>query len=108
MLFVRGRCTELRGIAARALSRDADEGVRAAAALGLAATSEAVTLSDDVALLIRALRNEYETQEVRRSAYEALLLMFHRSNFPSSLNEFDPATQVDWYWIENLERLYSG
>lgn len=34
-----------------------------------------------------------ETSEVRLSAYEGLLLLFHRPDFPSSLVEFEPTVK---------------
>ena len=54
-------------------------------------------------LLLRALRNEHEQNEVRRAAYESLLLLYEREDFPDSLVEFDPAEDVDWLWIKQVE-----
>lgn len=101
-LFVRGRKSEHRARALSSLSRDADERVRAAAALGIAATSGAETLEQDVPLLVRAIRNERETEEVRRCAYEAVLLIYHRPDFPDSLRPFDADRDVDWAWLEEI------
>jgi hypothetical protein len=103
-LFVRGKRGELRELAARALSRDADEAVRAAAAIGLAAISVDSTKHEDSRLLLRALRNTHETEEVRRCAYEGLLLMHGNPDFPSSLVAFDAREHVDWLWIDAVER----
>jgi hypothetical protein len=105
-LFVIGRSEEYRSRALRALSRDADEGVRAKAAYAVAATSNDGTLSDDVRLLLRALQNERESPEVRRAVYEALLLIFKRAEFPDPLEDFNPETDVDWIWINEIETLY--
>lgn len=102
-LFVRGKRYELHALAARTLSRDADEGVRAAAALGLAAISSPATRIEDTKLLLRAVRNTHESGEVRRCAYEALLLMYARTDFPSSLTVFDPSEHIDWGWLEGVE-----
>lgn len=107
-LLVTGRLAEHRHSAVRSLSRDADEGVRAKAAYGIAATAEERTLRDDLALLVRVLRNYHEAPDVKRAAYEGLLLMFHRPEFPDSLEEFDPARDIDWDWIRELELLHGG
>lgn len=101
-LFVTGKVGAHRGLALRALSRAKDETERAKAAMAISATSDADTRTEDIALLIRALRNELETSEVRRSAYEALLLLHGRDDFPDSLKDFDPAVDVDWIWIDTL------
>src|SRR5438270_2437130 len=69
-LLVTGRLAEYRQSAQRSLSRDADEGVRAKAAFGIAATADEYSLRQDLALLLRVLRNEHETPEVQRAAYE--------------------------------------
>ena len=102
-LFVTGRIIEHRSILVAALSRDGDEGVRAKAAYGIAATSSEDTFRYDVQLLVRALRNGYESSEVRRAVYEALLLLFHRPDFPDALDEFNADVQVDWDWIAEIE-----
>jgi HEAT repeat protein len=107
-MFVTGRLVQHRSAALRALSRDADEGVRAKAAYAIAATASDETLHDDMPLLLRALRNEHEVPEVRRAAYEALLLIFRHPEFPDSLEEFDPQVNVDWVWVRQLELRYDG
>jgi HEAT repeat protein len=105
-LFVTARIKEFRATAIRALSRDGDEYVRSKAALGIAATSDERTRRGDVTLLLRALRNEHETTQVRRSAYEALLLLFGEAELPDPLDDFDPKADVDWKWIQEIETLY--
>jgi HEAT repeat protein len=105
-LLVTGQVASLRGTAVRAISRDGDEYVRAKAAFGIAATSTDETRREDLVLLLRVLRNEHETNEVRRSAYEALLMLFGSPEFPDSIDDFDPATDVDWGWIREIEMLY--
>jgi HEAT repeat protein len=107
-LLVTGRLAEHRHNAVRALSRDADESVRAKAAYGIAATADEHSLREDLALLVRVLRNEHETPEVHRAAYEGLLLIFHRPDFPDSLEQFDSGRDVDWDWIRELELLHGG
>lgn len=105
-LLVTGRMEEHRALAIRALSRDGDEGVRARAAYAIAATAEESTVSTDLNLLLRALRNTNEASDVRRASYEAIQLMFHRTDFPDALEDFEPDVDVDWSWIEELELLY--
>jgi len=107
-LLVTGRIATHRHYAVRSLSRDADEGVRAKAAYGIAATTSEASRREDLALLVRVLRNAHESTEVQRAAYEGLLLMFHRPEFPDSLEEFDARRDVDWNWIGELELLYGG
>jgi HEAT repeat protein len=107
-LLVTGRLAAHRHCAVRSLSRDADEGVRARAAYGIAATTSEASRREDLALLVRVLRNAHESPEVQRAAYEGLLLMFHRPEFPDSLEEFDATRDVDWDWIGEMELLHGG
>jgi HEAT repeat protein len=107
-LLVTGRLAAHRQYAVRSLSRDADEGVRATAAFGIEATTSDASRREDLSLLVRVLRNAHESPEVQRAAYEALLLMFHRPEFPDSLEDFDVRRHVDWDWIGELELLHGG
>lgn len=106
-LLVTGRLGEHRHSTVRSLSRDAAEGVRAKAAYGIAATADEDSRREDLALLVRVLRNEHESPEVQRAAYEGVLLMLRRPEFPDSLEEFDPGRDVDWKWIRELEGLHN-
>ncbi len=107
-LFVVGRMHRWRAAAAMLLREDADVYVRSKAALALAATSEPDTRASDIRCLSAVVRDEREDAEVRRTAYEGLLVMFRRPDFPSDLRPFDPRRDVDWSWVAELELLYAS
>jgi HEAT repeat protein len=103
--FVRWRRKEHRQIAQTALKEDPDERVRSAAALGIAGTSSNDTHRSDIQLLLLVLQVD-GANEVKRAAYEGLLLLLGRPDFPDSLVEFDPGKHVDWEWVAELRSIY--
>lgn len=102
-LFVTGRHRELRELAVKALRLDTDESVRATAAFAIAATSSGESQGFDVRILLPILRNPEESLEVRRAVYEALQIIFRRTDFPDATEDFNPERDVDWLWIAQVE-----
>jgi len=106
-VFVLWRMTEQRHVAVQLLQRDRHDEVRSASAFAIAAISSDATRRDDVRLLLAIVDNEAESIELRRSAYEGLLLLFQRPDFPNALGAFDPVHDVDWQWVKELRALFS-
>lgn len=102
-LFVTGRICEMRPLAVNAFTSDCEESVRATAAFAIAATSSDDSRLVDVQTLLPAVKSAEEPPEVRRAAYEALLIIFRRSDFPDPVEDFNPASDIDWPWIAQLE-----
>lgn len=98
-VFVLWHLDDRRGRATEMLRTDRHAEVRASAAYAVAATSSESTRREDAMMLLRALENTNEDREVRRAAYEGLLLLFGRPDFPDAISEFDPSAHVDWDWI---------
>ncbi len=101
-LFVGGKNAEHRAQALELVRRDPEVAVRSTAAYGIAATSNPATSDSDSALLASLVRDENENAEVRRSAYEALLILFRRPTFPAMNRAFNPAQDVDWKWLNSV------
>lgn len=106
VVFVVWRLSEHRDLARRLFTTDRHEVVRTRAAYALAATSTDETLRDDVQILVNVLLDDRQSLELRRAAYEGLLLLFRRPGFPDSLAQFDPKSDVDWEWIGEIRTLY--
>jgi|SRR5215213_10986028 len=104
LLLIKWRDGRYRDAARAMLDRDSDFGVRAQAALGLAAVSTEATREEDLAILLNLLRDPGEEAETRSAAYDALLILGKRQDFPSSRSEFDPDRDIDWEWLSTLER----
>ena len=90
------------------LHGDPEAKVRRAAAFAVASTTSPKTRDADVRALLATFLNENEKQAVRGAAYEALLLVHHRRDFPPVKREIDFARDVDWAWIRQLEAGLSG
>jgi len=103
LLLIKWKDARYRATALNVLDHDEDFGVRGQAALGLALISTAATRGDDLSILAQVLRNPEEDTETRRAAYEALLILDRREDFPSSTKGFDPDRDVDWKWLSTLE-----
>jgi vesicle coat complex subunit len=106
-VFVLWRLGEHRQTALELLRNDRHYEVRTGAAYAIAATSTDTTRRDDLLLLLRTVDNGHESPEVRRAAYEAIMLICQRPDFPDVLAEFDPAADVDWSWIDELRSTLS-
>ena len=101
-LYVWWTDKESRDQAVAALTHDSHYGVRRVAAFGVASTSDEQTRRDDTRLLLQTFLNESEDIAVRGAAYESLLLMNGRNDFPPVKREIDPTLDVDWGWIAAL------
>lgn len=105
-VFVLWRMNEHRKVAVELMQRDRHEEVRSAAVYAVAAISSEITRREDVRLLLDIVDNEAESAELRRSAYEGLMLLLQRRDFPDALQAFDPVHDVDWQWVEELRELF--
>ena len=92
-------------MAKQMLESDRHIEVRARAAYAIAATADEQTRRTDALLLLKTTENEHEDAEVRRAAYEALLLLFNRPDFPDAAEDFLPHDQIDWEWIAELRSM---
>jgi HEAT repeat protein len=102
-LFVHWRDLETRHLVLDMLAHDPDESVRSASAFGVASTSTRDSLIGDTRALLKIFGDEAQPLELRRSAYEALLLIYDRRDFPPVKGELDLAKDVDWDWIRSLQ-----
>lgn len=106
VLFVEWKDSTHRSLAIDLLEHDANDEVRAAAAYAVAGTTTEETQRGDTRLFVSALEAD-ASSEVQRAAYEGLLIMFRRPDFPDALADFDSEKAVDWAWIEEVKLLYS-
>jgi hypothetical protein len=88
--------------AAEALARDESAEVRSVAAYALAATSTDITKKKDVKILLETLQDEFEDAAVRGAAYDALLILHRKPDFPTKRRCFNPEADVDWNWVQSL------
>ncbi len=100
--FVRWKQPGYRSLIVSMLLNDPHAVVRARAAIGLAATRVEENRKVDIALLLRVLENSHEDSEVRRAAYEALMICTGRLDFPDTGADFNPDRDVDWDWVREL------
>ena len=106
LLFVEWRVALHRSRATSMLREDPNDEVRAAAAYATVATSSEGTRSSDVGVLLASVESD-PSPEVRRAAYEGLLLTFQRPDFPDALKDFNPSVDIDWEWIQELKILWT-
>jgi hypothetical protein len=104
LLTVKWRDVGAHSEALDALREDPSDGVRANAAYGVAATVTDATRREGVNRLLHVLLDEQEDLEVRAAAYDGLLLIYGRPNFPSMKRDFDPAADVQWDWIREIQQ----
>jgi len=102
LLLTHWKAAAFRPQALAALTTDEDGGVRATAVLGLASISGAATRDQDVRTLIEVLRNEREEEQPRRMAYEALLILDGRRDFPTYRRGFVPDRDFDWDFVRTI------
>ena len=88
------------------LQTDPEAEVRRVAAFAVAATTSKSTYNGDSKVLLEALLNESEDEMVRGAAYEALLLIHNRRDFPPVKADIDFAKDVDWEWVRGLQRVF--
>ncbi len=89
-----------RGIAL--LRLDPSEAVRGTAAFGLASLSTVETRHDDARTLLSVLLDEAQPVHVRGAAYDALLIIHRRKEFPPMTRDLDLTVDIDWEWIKRL------
>lgn len=113
ILATRWKAPEGRSRAIAALDGDTAHTVRSAAAIALAATSDAPTRADDTRRLLAILHDTGMDPDVRGAAYDALVIL-HRKGaasgkwpFPTKRRAFDPNQDVDWNWVTEIERMVS-
>jgi hypothetical protein len=86
-----------------AMLRDPDAEVRGAASYAVVATTSPDSRQGDVLALLGIVRDGTQPAFVRGTAYDGLLILHHRRQFPSTAREFQPQTDVDWDWIESID-----
>jgi hypothetical protein len=95
---------ESRGVLLGLFLRDPISEVRRVAAFGIASISLESTRKEDVRALLERFLDEWEAIAVRGAAYEAMVLIYHRRDFPPVMREIDVHRDVDWPWIDSLRR----
>ena len=104
LLLVQWKEPGFRRNAVEMLLGDPSEAVRGTAAFGIASVSTPVTRREDARALLEQVRGEAIPLHVRGAAYEGLLIMHRRPEFPPGTREVDPSVDFDWGWIRELER----
>jgi len=98
-LFVRAKYARAREALLALLAGDPAVEVRCTAAYGVAATSTPALLAQDSRLLTAVIEDDSQDSEVRGSAYDALLILHRKAQFPSKKQEFAPERDIDWGWF---------
>src|ERR1700741_2539767 len=106
LLLVRWADVRYRARALSLLASDTDFGVRSSAVMGLASVSTPATRKEDLQFLLQVLRDPAEDLSTRRAAYDWLLLLGGRRDFPSLQRNFDPERDVDWEWLATLDSIH--
>lgn len=101
-LIVQWKDAELRPTAIEILQFDEEPAVRRTAVYGLAALSKGSTQGEDTQMLLSILFDEAGEPDLRRAAYEALMMIHGRSDIPPVNREIDLVDDVDWTWIRSL------
>jgi hypothetical protein len=81
---------------------DSDTKVRPAATFAISATSSPATRGEDQRALLGTLHNPNEDATVRGAAYEALLILHNRREFPPANRDIDLVRDVNWQWVQSL------
>lgn len=93
---------ELREKAVEMFRFDDEPSVRRTAAYAIASLAKESTRTADTGLLLDALRNSFEQEEVRRAAYESLLLLYGRKEFPPLNRDLPASTLMQDPWLREL------
>ncbi len=101
-LFVHLKDREFHHDALDLLLHDPDSHVRRVAAFAVASTSSEESRVEDIRSLLHTLCNEDEERAVRGAAYEGLLLINGRRDFPPVKRDIDFLRDVDWDWVAKL------
>lgn len=102
ILIRRWKDIHARPTACKLLEGDPDEEVREAAAYAIAATSNAESRETDTLALLSRVKDPAESPRVRAAAYDGLLIIYRRPNFPTKRRAFNPDTDIDWEWVNTL------
>jgi hypothetical protein len=81
---------------------DDEPSVRRTAAYAIAALAKESSRLADTELLLDVLRNSSEQEEVRRAAYEGLLLIHGRKNFPPMNRDVSARSLMQDPWLREL------
>ena len=84
------------------LEFDIEPSVRSTAAYAIAALAKESTRLADTGLLLGVLRNDAEDEDVRRAAYEGLLLLHGRKDFPPFNRDVPASTLLQDPWLRDL------
>jgi hypothetical protein len=87
------------------LLRDPEPNLRRAAAHAVTSTSTSASRDADTRELLAMLNETDAPGEVRRAAYESLLLLHGRKDLPAGNRPLDLQRDVDWRWIQQLQEL---
>jgi HEAT repeats len=87
-----------------AMLHDPEPEVRGAASYAVVATSSSSSRKNDVNALLAILRDDTQPTFVRGTAYDGLLILHQRRQFPSMTKEFQPTRDIDWDWIAAVEK----
>jgi HEAT repeat protein len=93
---------EVREKAEFMLHSDEAASVRRTAAYAISALATDATKLRDTRILLHVLTNDAEQDQVRRAAYEGLLLLHGRNNFPPINRDVAPATLMEDPWLRRL------
>jgi hypothetical protein len=93
---------DVRAKAIEMLQIDDEPSVRRTAAYAVASLAKDTTRDSDTQLLLDVLRNDSEQEEVRRAAYEALLLLHGRDEFPPMNRDVSASALVRDPWLREL------
>lgn len=102
LLLITWKLSEFRQAALDALAFDADDDVRITAAFSVASVSRSSTSADDTRALLAVLDDVSNPVELVRAAYEGLLLVHRKIDFPPLNRSFDSKRDVNWEWIRQL------
>lgn len=103
LILVQWRDHRLRSEALGVLRLDPSEAVRATAAFGIAAVSRLDTRREDVSAFLEVLLDESQPKHLRGAAYEALLIIHRKTDFPPLTREIKLMVDIDWDWIRKLQ-----
>ena len=84
---------------------DPEAEVRGAASYAVVATSLPETRKRDVEALLGIVRDETQPPFVRGAAYDGLLILHQRRQFPKMTREFQPQKDVDWNWVASIANM---
>lgn len=97
LVFAKWRESSERHLLERTIRDDADTGVRARAVGALATISEPSTLASDIATLRDIVLNRHEEEQVRKAAYEGLVLLVRNDPSPiDDATDLDEDINLDW------------